>query len=101
RNDLTELRVAQVRVDLGGIVDPSRRQPERAHRPVEIMLLVVFTQREQLPKGRLIDLDDSDTGLLEVDYLITDGEGHLLCRIGQRLVVADERPREDRHRAGE
>ncbi len=98
---LTELRVAHVRVDLCRVVDAGRRQPERRDRPREVRLVGRGAQREKLPQCRLVDLDDADARRLQVVHLVADGQCHLTGGLAQRLVVADERPRQDRHRPGQ
>ena len=63
--------------------------------------MVLDAQREQLAQRGLVHLDDGDAGGLEVGDLVAQGEADLVGGVAERLVVADERPREDRHRAGE
>ena len=98
---LAELRVAQVGVDLGLVPHPRGGQAERVHRPAEVGGLVRAAQRQQLPQRRLVHLDDPDPGGLEVRDLVPQRERHLVRRLAERLVVAHEGPREDRHRASQ
>ena len=70
-------------------------------RPVEVRGLVGVAQREQLAQGGLVHLDDADAGRLEVGDLLAEGEGDLVGGDAERLVVANEGPREDRHGTGE
>ena len=90
-----------MRVDLRGVRDARGGDAERADRPVEVGLLIGPTQRQKLAQRRLVDLHDADTRALQVDRLGPDRERDLVRRVGERDVVADEGPREDRHRAGE
>jgi hypothetical protein len=66
-------------------------------RPAQIGVLVLGPQRQQLAQRGLVDLDDRDARGLQVDGLVADRQRHLCGRVGQRLVVTDERPRQDRH----
>lgn len=93
--EVLELRVAEVRVDLSTIGDTTGRQAECTHSPGEVVLtLLTSTQRETLTKSRLVDLDDLDTSGLQVNDLITEGEGQLLSLDGLVDVVTRERPAE-------
>ena len=75
--------------------------PETRHGPVEIVLPVATMQRQPFAEGRLVDLDDRDACRFQVAHLVADREGDLLAGHLARLVVADEGPVQDRHRAGE
>ncbi len=88
-------------VDLRSGSDSGIDESEGAQRPVKVGLPVGLPQRQQLSQGGLIDLDDADTGRFEVGGLVRERQGDLIGRFGQRHVIADEGPREDRHRAGE
>jgi hypothetical protein len=57
-------------------------------------------QREAFPQRRFVDLDNRRAGLLEVHNLITDCKGDLAAGNAAGLIVANERPVQDRHRAG-
>ena len=100
-DDGAELRVAQVRVDLGGVRGAGGGEAERLHGPVQVRGLVGLAQRQELAQGGLVHLDDLDAGGFEVGDLVAQGQGHLVGGLAERLVVADERPGEDRDRAGE
>lgn len=91
--EVLELRVAEVRVDLSGVLDTGGGQLESLDSPVEVgITLLARAERETLTESRLIDLDDIDTGLLEVDDFITEGKSELLSLDGLVDVVTRERP---------
>ena len=100
-DDVVELAVAHVRVDLGGVLHAARRQPEGVHRPLEVVGPLGPAQRQPLPERRLVDLDDPDSGLLEVQDFLPDRKRELLRGLGPGLVVAHEGPLEHRHRPGQ
>ena len=79
-DDLAELAVAHVRVDLGRVGRAGRGQPERPDRPGQVGLAVGPPQRQQLPQGRLVDLDDADPGRLQVGDLVPDRQRDLAAR---------------------
>lgn len=93
--EILELRVAEVRVNLGRVLDTSSRKLEGVDGPREVFLtLLAGTERKTLTESRLVDLDDEDTSRLKVNDLIADGEGKLLCLDGLVDVVTRERPSE-------
>lgn len=93
--EVLELGVAEVRVDLGGVLNASGCKTESIDSPLEVgIALAAGTERETLTEGRLIDLDDVDAGLLEVDDLVTKGQSKLLGLDGLVNVVTGERPSE-------
>ena len=77
-DDLPEFRIAQVRVDLGARTHLCSDEPERTHGPVEVVRAVGFAQRQQLPQGGFVDLDDTDSGRFEVEDLIGESQGDLV-----------------------
>ena len=100
-DDLPEFGVAQVGVDLRVVAHTGGRQAERADRPVQIPLLSIAAQRQQFAQGRLVDLDQADPRRLQIHRLVANRQGHLSRGIRERLVVADERPGQDRDRTGQ
>ncbi len=100
-HDVAEVRVAHVGVDLGLVAHRRGRDPEAVDGPLQVLVPAVAAQRQPLADRRLVDLDHLDPGLLEVGDLVADRERELLAGLRARLVVADERPLEHRHRAGE
>ena len=74
---VTEFGVAQVGVHGGGIGHSGGGQPERADRPDEIGLPVLFAQRQQLAQRGFVDLDDRNAGRLQVQTSTArNGTGH-------------------------
>src|SRR5882762_3834007 len=98
---VVELAVAHMRVNLRRVAHTCRREAERIDGPSQIGGPVRAAQRQTLAEGRLVDLNHPDAGRLEVDHLVADGEGDLLRGFRARLVVAHERPLQDRDRPGQ
>src|SRR6266446_1335643 len=98
---VVELAVAHMRVNLGPVTHPGRRQPEGVDGPLQIVRPVGPPQRQPFAQRRFIDLDHADAGGLEVDHLVADRQRDLSGGVRARLVVAHERPLQDRHGAGQ
>ena len=94
-------RIAQVRVDLRLVAHAGRSQAEGVHRPLQIRGPVRAAQRQPLAQRRLVDLNQPDARRFEIDRLVADAQGDLQSGVAPRLIVADERPLQDRHRTGE
>lgn len=93
--EVLELGVAEVGVDLGGVLNTRDRQAERLDSPVEVSLtLLAGAEWETLTESWLIDLDDEDTGSLEVNNLIAESESKLLSLDGLVNIVTWEGPSE-------
>ncbi|CAI6097068.1 unnamed protein product [Clonostachys chloroleuca] len=93
--EVLELRVAEVRVDLSVVLDTSSAESESLDGPVEVgSTLLAGAERETLTESRLIDLDDTDTGVLEVNNLVTESKSKLLSLDGLVDIVTRERPSE-------
>ncbi|KAK1242143.1 hypothetical protein MKX07_000129 [Trichoderma sp. CBMAI-0711] len=91
--EVLELRVAEVGVDLSGVLDAGGGQAESVDSPLEVgITLLARAERETLTESRLIDLDDVDAGGLEVDDLVTQSQSELLGLDGLVDVVTGERP---------
>jgi hypothetical protein len=91
--EVLELRVTEVRVDLGGVLDTSGGQAEGLDSPVQVGLtLLTGAQGQTLTQSRLIDLDDVDASLLKVNDLVTESQGKLLGLDGLVDIVTGERP---------
>jgi len=58
-------------------------------------------QRQQLPQGRLVELDDPDASGFQVVDLVAQGQRDLPGGVAEGLVVPDERPGQHRDRTGE
>lgn len=93
--EVLELRVAEVRVNLSGVLDASGGELEGVDSPLEVgFTLLTLAERETLTEGRLIDLDDVDTVLLKVDNLVAESQSELLALDGLVNVDTGERPPE-------
>lgn len=91
--EVLELGVAEVGVDLGGILNTGGGELESLDSPLEVgVALLASAERETLTESGLIDLDDVDTGLLEVDNLVAESQSKLLSLDGLVNVVTRERP---------
>ena len=82
-------------VDLRAVARSCRGEAEGVHGPVEVGILVGAAQRQQFTQCGLVDLDDPDAGGFQVCDFITQGKTHLVGRVAEGLVVADEAPRQD------
>ena len=100
-HDVVEFRVAHVGVDLGGVLHPVGGQAEGPDGPVQIGLPLAPPERQPFAQRGLVDLDDGDPGPLQVQHFIADGQRQLPAGQGTGLIIADERPVEDRDRAGQ
>ena len=101
-HDLVELRVAHVRVDLG--VRPRRRdgQPEAVDGPADVVVLArarAAAGPRAAPPRR--PGSRSSPRASRSTHLVLDRERDLRAGLAPRLVVAHERPLQDRHRAGQ
>ncbi|CAH0041445.1 unnamed protein product [Clonostachys solani] len=93
--EVLELRVAEVRVNLSVVLDTSSAESESLDGPVEVgSTLLAGAERETLTESRLIDLDDTDTGVLEVNNFVTESKSKLLSLDGLVDIVTRERPSE-------
>src|SRR5712664_1093753 len=98
---VVELAVAHVRVNLRAVAHPRGRQAEGVYRPLQVGGPIGAPQRQSFAQGGLIDLDHADARRLEIDHLVANGQRDLFGRFRARLVVADERPLQNRHRPGQ
>lgn len=77
--EVLEFTVAEVGVDLGAVGDTSSRQLESIDSPLNISITgSASTQRKTLTQGRLVDLDDLDSGLFQIKHLVSESESKLL-----------------------
>lgn len=91
--EVLELGVAEVRVDLGGVLDTGNRELEGVDSPGEVLLaLSAGAEGKTLAQSRLIDLDDVDTSGLKIDHLVAQGKSKLLSLDGLVNVITRERP---------
>ena len=100
-DNVVELGITHVGVNLGGVGRVAHCHAERPHGPVQVGGAIGGTQRQTLAERRLINLDNTDTGSLQIAHLVPNRDRDLLRGLGARLVVAHERPLQNRHRAGE
>lgn len=101
REDVVEVRVAEMRVRLEVVRDAGSGELEGVDRPLEVLVPVNAAQRETLANGGLVNLNGGDAGLLEVNDLVTKSERELLGLEFTGHIRARERPVEDRDRASE
>lgn len=91
--EVLELGVAEVRVDLGRVLNTGGGELEAVDGPLEVgVTLRALAEGKTLTEGRLIDLDDVDAVGLEIDDLITEGQSKLLALDGLVDVDTGERP---------
>ena len=76
--DVIEVRVAEMRVCLGGVLDTCRRETEGVNCPCEIVIPVFAAERETFTDSRLINLNGVDASGFEVNDFVTEGKGKLL-----------------------
>ena len=100
--EVLELGVTEVGVDLGTVGDTGSGQTEGVDGPLEVLLtLSTGTEGQTLTQSRLVDLDDLDTGSLEVNNLVAQSESELLGLDGLVNVVTGERPAQTGDRASQ
>src|SRR6266702_44533 len=86
---------------LQGIAHTCGRQLERVDCPLEVAIPVCTTERQTLTNSRFVYLDGMNTGLFEVNDLITERQRQLLRLKLTGDIRARERPVENRNRASE
>jgi hypothetical protein len=93
--EVLELRVAEVGVNLSGVLNTSSGELEAVDSPLEVgVTLRALAERKTLTKSRLVDLNDKDAVLLKVNNLVAEGQSELLALDGLVDVVTGERPPE-------
>src|SRR6266566_4560194 len=75
--DIVKLRVAQVRVDLCGVLHAARGEMETEYGPIEVVLPVRMTQGQSLTQGWLVDLNHADASRFQVLYFVAYGQSDL------------------------
>lgn len=93
--DVSKVRVAEVRVDLDVVLDTRRRESERVDGPGQVVVPVSLSEGQTLSDSWLIDLDGLDAALGEVDDLVSESESELLGLDLLGDVGSGERPVED------
>jgi hypothetical protein len=78
REDVSKVRVTEVRVDLGLVSNTRGRQSERVDGPGEVVVPVGLSEGKTFSDSRLVDLNGLDTGVGKVDDLVSESEGELL-----------------------
>ena len=88
-----KIRVAEMRVDLGTVLNTRGGETERKRSPLDVLItLLTLTEGKTLTDGRLVDLDDLNVGLLKIVDLISKSEGELERLVLGRNIVSGERP---------
>lgn len=91
--EVLELGVTEVGVDLGRVLNTGGGKAESLDGPGEVGgALLSSTEWETFTKSWLVDLDDGDTGLLEVNDLVAEGKSKLLSLNGLVNIVTWEGP---------
>src|ERR1019366_2173194 len=98
---VVEFRIAHMGMDLRRVLYAGGGDPEAFDGPVEIGLPFASAQRQTLAQSRLIDLDDWRTSFFQIHHFVADREGELAAGRAAWLIVAYERPVEDRDWTGE
>lgn len=93
--DVSEVRVAEVRVNLGVVTDTGGRETERVNGPLEVVVPVGLSEGKTLSDSGLIDLDGLDAGVGKVHDLVTEGKSELLGLDLLGDIGTGERPVED------
>ena len=100
--EVLELRVAEVRVDLGRVLNTGGGETESLNGPLKVVsALLARAERETLTESRLIDLDNINASLLKVDDLVTESQSELLSLDGLVDIVTRERPSQASDRASQ
>ena len=76
-HDVVELAVAHMGVDLGIIPRHRGIDPEGFHAPLQISIPVATLERQSFTQRRLINLDDTDTGRLQIRHFVTQRQRNL------------------------
>ena len=84
-----------MRSDEGRVLNSGGGESERVDGPEEVGVPVDSSKGKTLSNRGLVDLDGVDTGGLEVDNLVSEGESELLALNLSGNVDSGERPVED------
>src|ERR1700712_1199566 len=77
--EVLELRVAEMAVNLGGVLDTSSGETERIDGPLEVSItLASLAERKTFTESWLVNLNDINAGSLKIDNFITESQGKLL-----------------------
>lgn len=95
REDVGKVRVTEVRVHLGRVLDAGSGESERVDSPGQVVVPVNLSQGKTLSDGRLVDLDGVDTSVLQVDDFVSEGQGQLLGLNLSRDIGSGEGPVQD------
>src|SRR6266851_112417 len=99
--DIVKLRVAQVRVDLCGVLHGARGETETEHGPVEIVLPVRMPQGQPLTQGWLVDLNHAHASRFQILHFVAYGQSDLPTRVRAWLIITHKGPLHDGHRPRE
>lgn len=95
REDVGKVGVAEVRVDLSRVLNTGSSESERVDGPGQVVVPVNLSQGQTFTDGGFIDLDGVDTGVLQVDDFISEGQGQLLGLDLSRNIGSGEGPVQD------
>lgn len=76
--DVSKVRVTEVGMDLDVILNTRGGESERVNGPGEVVVPVGLSERKTLSDSGLVDLDSLDTGVGEVNDLVSEGKSKLL-----------------------
>lgn len=93
--DVSKVRVTEVGVDLDVVLNTRGGESERVNGPGEVVVPVGLSERKTLSDSRLVDLDGLDTGLGEVNDLVSEGKSELLRLDLLGDIGSGERPVKD------
>ena len=78
REDVSKVRVTEVRMNLSVVADSRCGKSERVDCPSEVVVPIGLSERETFSDGRFVHLDSLDSGVGEVDNFVSESEGELL-----------------------
>src|SRR5260370_16758926 len=90
--DIVKLRVAQVRVDLCGVLHEACGETETEHGPVEVVLPVRMPQGQSLTQGRLVDLNHAHACPFPLLSFVPYSQTHLFPTPNTRSVIPSKAP---------
>lgn len=93
--DVGKVRVTEVRVDLGRVLNTGSGESERVDSPGQVVLPVNLSQRQTFSDSGFVDLDGVDTSVLQVDDFVSKSQGQLLGLDFSRDIGSGERPVQD------
>lgn len=76
--DVSKVRVTEVGVDLDVVLNTRGGESERVNSPGKVVVPVGLSEGKTLSDSGLVDLDSLDTGVGEVNDLVSEGKSKLL-----------------------